>query len=63
MDTSEEVTFQDRFENCPACGYKGGFHIILIKDDHAAASEMKLELKCPSCSHIYDLSLYCRCKK
>ena len=43
--------------------YKDGFHIILIEDPDAGPNEMKFQLKCPSCSHIYDLNLYCSIKK
>jgi len=63
MTDAEKVVFQKRFETCPQCGYKDGFHIILVADSDAGPAEIKFQLKCPSCSHIYDLNLYCSMKK
>jgi hypothetical protein len=59
MTETKKVDFKEQFETCPDCGYENGFHMILIKDPHARPSEMKFQLKCPSCAQIYDLSLYC----
>ncbi len=63
MTESKKVDFKERFETCPDCGYENGFHMILIKDPHARLSEMKFQLKCPSCAQIYDLNLYCTLKQ
>ena len=63
MPKVKEVNFEERFEVCPACGYKDGFHIILIKEPTAGPSEIKFQLKCPSCAQIYDLNLYCSIKQ
>ena len=63
MSTVKQVGFEERFETCPECGYENGFHMILIKDPHAHSSEMKFQLKCPSCSQIYDQNLFCITKQ
>lgn len=63
MAKVQQASFEERFEVCPACGYKDGFHIILIKEPTTPPSEMKFQLKCPSCSQIYDLNLYCSIKQ
>ncbi len=63
MTDAEKVVFQKRFETCPHCDYKDGFHIILVEDPDAGPAEIKFQLKCPSCSHIYDLNLYCSIKE
>ena len=63
MSQVKKATFEERFETCPACGYKDGFHIILFKESTASSSEMKFQLKCPSCAQIYDLNLYCSTKQ
>ena len=62
MSKEKKVSFEERFDACPACGYKDGFHIILVKEPTAPSSEMKFQLKCPSCAQIYDLNLYCSIK-
>jgi hypothetical protein len=59
----KKVGFKERFETCPDCGYENGFHMILIEDPHARSSEIKFQLKCPSCAQIYDLNLYCSVKR
>lgn len=63
MSKVKKVNFEERFEVCPECGYKDGFHIILIKESTAHSSEMKFQLKCPNCAQIYDLNLYCNIKQ
>jgi hypothetical protein len=63
MTDAQKVVLQNRFEICPQCNYKDGFHIILIEDPDAGRAEMKFQLKCPNCSTIYDLNLYCSIKK
>ena len=63
MADAKKVDFQERFETCPHCGYENGFHMILIKSSEAPLSEMKFQLKCPNCSQIYDLNLYCTTKQ
>jgi predicted RNA-binding Zn-ribbon protein involved in translation (DUF1610 family) len=63
MATIKKVEIQERFEVCPECGYENGFHILLIKDSKAHPSEMKFQLKCPSCAQIYDLNPYCTIKQ
>ena len=59
MAKAKRVDFKERFETCPDCGYENGFHMILIKDSNINSSEMKFQLKCPSCAQIYDRNLYC----
>jgi hypothetical protein len=63
MAKVQKTSFEERFEVCPACGYKDGFHIILIKEPTTPSLEMKFQLKCPSCAQIYDLNLYCSIKQ
>lgn len=63
MTDAEKAVLKERFEICPHCAYKDGFHIILIEDSDAGPAEMKFQLKCPNCSQIYDLNLYCSIKK
>ena len=62
MSTVEKREIKERFEICPACGYENGFHMILVNDSPAQPSEMKFQLKCPSCAQVYDLNLYCTVK-
>jgi len=59
MQKVKKITIKQRFEECPACGYENGFHIILINDSKTPSSVMNFQLKCPSCAQIYDLKLSC----
>ncbi len=32
IDEIKKVQFDNEFQICPDCGYKGGFHMMLKKD-------------------------------
>ncbi|MFQ5808412.1 MAG: hypothetical protein ACE5JM_02235 [Armatimonadota bacterium] len=51
-----EVSGEEPFEVCPNCGYQTGFHVLLARED-AGESEpnVRILLKCPSCSTRYDV--------
>jgi hypothetical protein len=63
MSKVKKVELKERFETCPECGYENGFHIILINASKPSASQVKFQLKCPSCAQTYDLNLYCTIKR
>ena len=49
---------EKKFEVCPDCGYEGGFHILLEKVTTSGSENVKIRLKCPSCSKVYDFNLH-----
>jgi hypothetical protein len=58
MSEIKEVTLENKFEVCDACGYTGGFHVIFERTSECEANEVRVRLKCPSCAQVFDLNLY-----
>jgi len=50
------------FEHCEACDYKGSFHVRLERVSAKGTNNVKLRLKCPNCSQVYDVGLYATLK-
>lgn len=49
--TIHKVTLEEEFKNCSLCGYKGGFHSMLKRDD----KEAKWLFVCPACQEVFDI--------
>jgi hypothetical protein len=54
MPKLKKVKLGKRFENCPSCGYRGGFHVFFEPLD---LPMVRMNLKCPGCRARYDLGL------
>lgn len=55
MSEVRKIEMGERFEVCPACGYKDGFHNIFVRS--VENGHMKWLLACPDCSARFDLGL------
>ena len=49
--TIEQITIEEEFKICPACGYKDGFHSMLKKEHE----RFKWLFICPSCHRVFDV--------
>ncbi len=49
--TIQQVDVNDEFKDCPACGYKDGFHTMLKKE----GLFFKWLFICPSCHAVFDI--------
>lgn len=48
-----EIDMQERFEECPVCNYKDGFHSIFERGDR----KIRWLLICPACHRTFDLGI------
>ena len=54
----EKVVVEEVFKECPKCGYKDGFHIMLERMKTDPEDKMlSIKMICPSCRQIYDAGL------
>jgi len=47
----KKIEFKDKFDVCPDCGYKDGFHSIFKKEGDTT----HWLFICPSCHSIFDI--------
>jgi predicted RNA-binding Zn-ribbon protein involved in translation (DUF1610 family) len=47
----KKIEFKDKFDVCPECGYKDGFHSIFKKEGDTT----HWRFICPSCHSIFDI--------
>lgn len=45
------VDFHGEFKDCPLCGYRDGFHTMLLQENDIK----KWLFICPSCHEIFDI--------
>ena len=51
-----KIPVSRQLQQCPACGYTDGFHVMFARTS-TAKKHFRLLLVCPMCSDIFDMGL------